>query len=140
MRVWVASLFPVVNGRGPHLDQGALLRLLAEMVWYPTALFDARYVSWEARDASSARCTLRVGNREASGLFHFGPDGLVSRFSAERYRDDGARSVLQPWLAACADPRPVEGLVVPFRCEVGWVVDGKVEPYARWQVERISYE
>jgi len=140
MRVWMASIFPIVNGRGPQIDQGALLRLLGEMVWVPTALFDARYLSWEAHDDTSARCTLRVGGREASGLFHFGPDGLVSRFTAERYRDDGTHSALLPWLVTCGDSRPVDGLVVPFRCEVSWVVAGRPEPYARWEIERISYE
>jgi len=140
MRVWMASIFPIASGRGPQLDQGALLRLLGEMVWVPTALFDSRYLAWEPNDDTSARCTLRVGGRQASGLFHFGPDGLVSRFTAERYRDDGARSALLPWLVTCADPRPVDGLVVPFRCEVSWVVAGKPEPYARWEVERITYE
>lgn len=140
MRVWAASIFPVVNSRGPLLDQGALLRLLGELVWAPTALFDARYLSWAPNDDTSARCTLRVGGREASGIFHFAADGLVSRFTAERYRDDGTRSELLPWHVACADPRPVDGLVVPFRCEVSWVVGGKPEPYARWEVEHISYE
>ncbi len=43
MRVLVDSTIPIADARGPEVDQGSALRLLAEMVWYPTALFDARY-------------------------------------------------------------------------------------------------
>ena len=46
MRVLLDSTVPIADAHGPELDQGSALRLLAEMVWYPSALFDARYVTW----------------------------------------------------------------------------------------------
>jgi hypothetical protein len=36
----------LANSTGPQLDRGALLRLLGEMTWFPTALVDSRYVRW----------------------------------------------------------------------------------------------
>jgi hypothetical protein len=38
----------------PQVDQGALLRLLGEMMWFPTAFADSRYVSWTTIDDQSA--------------------------------------------------------------------------------------
>jgi hypothetical protein len=42
MLVLVESTFTLAASRGPQLDQGALLRLLGEMVWSPTSLLDER--------------------------------------------------------------------------------------------------
>ena len=140
MLIRMASTFTIGDFRGPEMDQGALMRLLGEMIWLPTAFLDARYVSWQAIDDSQARATLRVGGREAAATFRFGPDGLASGLAAERYRDIGGKGVLTPWLAKCGDYREVDGLRVPFRSEVSWRVGGEVQPYARWELERIEYD
>jgi hypothetical protein len=41
MRVLLDDTIRLADARGPELDQGSALRLLAEMPWYPTALFDS---------------------------------------------------------------------------------------------------
>ena len=82
---------------------GALLRLLGEAAWLPTLLRDGRYVTWTAVDASSARATLRIGGREVTATFHFSEDGLLARFTAERFRDEGGRGVLAPFTAVELD-------------------------------------
>jgi hypothetical protein len=140
MLIVASGIWTLGDVRGPELDQGALLRLLAEMVWFPTAFLDARHVSWAAIDDASARATLRVGGREATATFHFGADGLPSRLSADRYRDVDGRGVLTPWSGEYADYREVGGLRVPFRSEVSWRVDGEARPYARWVLERIELD
>ncbi|WP_248342387.1 DUF6544 family protein [Anaeromyxobacter paludicola] len=140
MHVLVSSTFTLQDARGPTLDQGALLRLLGELVWLPTALRDARYVRWEPLDAASARATLGVGGRTVTATFHFGPDGLPARFTAERYRDVKGEGVLTPFVGACADYREVDGLKVPFRMEAAWIVDGRERPYARFQVEQLELD
>jgi hypothetical protein len=140
MLVRLASLYTLADARGPELDQGALLRLLGELVWLPTALLDQRHVSWTAVDETSARATLAVGGRAATALFRFGPDDLPSSLAADRHRDVGGRFVLTPWGAEYSDHREVDGLRVPFRTEASWVVDGAVQPYARWELESIEHD
>jgi hypothetical protein len=140
MLVKAASTFTIADARGPALDQGALLRLLGELTWMPTALADPRYVRWSALDGASARATLCVGGREVSATFHFGPDGLPVRFAAERYRDVGGRSVLTPFSGETGDYREVEGILMPFRVTAIWHVDGRPMPYARWEIERIELD
>lgn len=81
MHVLVASTFTLQDVRGPEMDQGALVRLLCEMVWLPTAFLDEQYVRWEPLDAGRARATLRVGGREVTATYHLGPDGLPARFN-----------------------------------------------------------
>ena len=35
MLIKILGLLPVVDARGPEMDQGTMLRYLAEMTWFP---------------------------------------------------------------------------------------------------------
>jgi hypothetical protein len=141
MRVAFESALVLADARGPELDQAALLRLLGEMMWFPTALLDERYAAWTAIDAESARATLRVGPTRVEGVFHFGADGLPAAFHADRPRDlGGGRSERTPFTGEPADFREVAGLLVPHRMTASWHVDGRPVPYARFALERIEYD
>lgn len=139
MRIALASALVLADASGPELDAGALQRLLAELVWLPTALLDARHVAWLPRDASSARARLRVGGREVEVTFHFGADGLPERLTALRFRDVKGRGVLTPWTGRCADWREVGGVRVPFRMEASWEIDGRDHRYARFEAQRLEH-
>lgn len=138
MRVLLDDTYSLVdlNG-GPDLDQGAALRLLAEMVWYPTALFDSRYVSWSAVDDDHARATLRMQGVEVSGVFEFGKNGLPSRFHAKRVRDKGK---LLPWGGIYRDYRDAAGMLVPFEAEVFWELPTGTFTYAHWLVDAMDFD
>jgi hypothetical protein len=136
MRVLVDDTLTLVDARGPELDQGSALRLLAEMPWYPTALFDARFVSWSAVDSGHARATLRLGDLEVSGLFEFGPDGLPLRVTAERFT---AKGDLRPWGGVYRSFRTVSGMRLPFEVEVTWQLDAGPFTYAHWLVDSMEY-
>ena len=115
MRILLESTFALGDSSGAELDQGALLRLLGEMVWLPTSLADERYVSWSALDEGTAEARLRVDAREVSAVFEFGADGLPARVSADRYRDMGrGKAVLTRWSGEYRNYREVEGMLVPF--------------------------
>jgi hypothetical protein len=140
MLIKVASTWTIGDVRGPEMDEGSLVRLLGEMVWFPTAFLDARHVSWTPIDDTSARATLRVGQREVAAVFHFAPDGLPSGLIADRYRDVDGKGVLTPWTGEYREYREVDGLRVPFRNDVSWQVDGQAHPYARWEFEQVEYD
>lgn len=137
MRVLLESTVTIADAQGPELDQGAALRLLAEMVWYPTALFDARYVTWSAIDAAHAVATLRFGERQVSGTFEFGADGLPVGMTAERAMD---KSGVRPWGGTYSDWRSVSGMRVPFEAMVTWQLESGPFTYAHWLVEALDYD
>ena len=137
MRVLLDATVPVVDAHGPELDQGSALRLLAEMVWYPTALFDARYVVWSGIDATHARATLRFGELEVSAVFAFGADGLPVGMSAQRFTDQGE---LRPWGGTYHDFRVVSGMRVPFEAIVTWQLESGPCPYAHWLIDAMTYD
>lgn len=140
MRVMVASTWTLAELGGPEIDQGALLRLLAEMVWFPTAFLDSQNVSWTPIDEASAEATLTLQGRHVRAVFHFGPDGLPQRVTAHRYRDVGGKGVLTPWSGQMRDFRAHDGLLVPYEVEVSWQLENGAFPYARFRLERIEFD
>jgi hypothetical protein len=137
MRVLLDCSVTLVDARGPELDQGSALRLLAEMPWYPTSLFDARSVTWAPIDARHARATLCYGGTEVSGVFEFGADGLPTTFSAERSM---GKEGLRPWRGVYRDFRKVSGMWVPFEAEVSWQLEAGPYSYAHWRVDALDYD
>jgi len=137
MRVLLDDTVPLADVRGPDLDQGSALRLLAEMPWYPTSLFDARTVTWAAIDGDHACATLRLGNQQVSGIFEFGSDGLPLRMTGKRLNDKGK---LLPWGGTYRDWRTASGMRVPFEAEVSWQLDTGPFTYAHWLVDSMDYD
>ncbi len=137
MRVWLDCSVTLANARGVELDQGSALRLLAEMPWYPTSLFDARSVTWAPIDSRHARATLRLGATEVSGVFEFGVDGLPVSFAASRFMD---KAGLRPWGGVYRDFRKLSGMLVPFEAEVTWQLEGGPYSYAHWFVDSMAYD
>ena len=141
MLVRLESAITLADAKGPELDQGALLRLLGEMTWFPTAFLDDRYVSWGPVDDRHAQGTLRLAGREVTCVFEFGADGLVAAVRADRYRDLGkGSSALTPWSGESSDYREVDGLLIPHRQTAYWHLDGRPVAYARFDVERVEYD
>jgi hypothetical protein len=141
MFVTMESTFTIADSRGPQLDQGALIRLLGEMAWLPTAFLDGRYVQWSALDEHRATATLEVNDRSVTAVFEFGPDELPATFSAERYYDNGSgKAVLTPWVGRFGNYRAVDGVLVPHRVVAAWVVDGIPIEYVRFDVQHIEFD
>jgi hypothetical protein len=106
------------------------------MPWFPTALFDSRYVRWTAVDSRHAKATLRLTSVEVSCVFEFGDDGLPTQAVAERPRETGE---LRPWGGSYGDYRTVSGMRVPFEAHVTWQLAEGPFTYAHWQIESFEY-
>jgi hypothetical protein len=141
MHVTIESTVTIANSSGPELDEGALLRLLGEMAWFPTAFADDRYVRWSAIDNQRATATLHVNNRTVSGEFEFGPDDLPATFSASRYRDvGGGKSVLTPFVGRISNFRSVDGVLVPHRVVAAWIIGGQTIEYVNFEIQRLKFD
>ena len=133
----MAGVVPLVDQHGTaSMASGALMRYLAEAVWLPTALLPVNGVTWEGIDDSTARATLVDGATRVSLDFRFAPDGRVTGTRGERLRDDGGRSTLLPWVGKHEDYERVQGMMIPRRGEVGWIMpDG---PFAYWRGRQVA--
>ena len=136
------AILPLVSQRDtPEVAAGELMRFLAEAAWYPTVLLPSQGVRWEALDEHSARATLVDGKVSTSLVFQFGDDGLIQSVrSMSRPRMVGGRSIPTPWLARWSDWQRLNGVRVPMRGEVEWLVPGGPLPYWRGRVTGITYD
>ncbi len=59
-------LYTLANSSGPEIDQGAMLRYMAELMWFPeAAVMD--YFHWEAIDSTSATLTMTYSGVSEKG-------------------------------------------------------------------------
>jgi len=133
MLIKAASLVNVVNAADEKIDLGSMLRYLGEIIWFPSAAL-SRHVAWEPIDTGHAKATLRYAGSTVSAVFTFDERGRVVRFGADRYLGGGNEAQLTPWFASCSEWRSFEGIEVPSRGEVGWMLPGGPFIYYRWEI------
>ena len=139
MLVKALSLFGVVDAQGEEIDQGAMMRYLSEMVWFPSA-FLLGNVSFEAVDEGSARVTLTDQGRTASGTLTIDPDGRLTGFVAQRHRMAGGSLELETWWTPVTEYGERAGLRLPVRGKAVWrLADGDFE-YIDVRVDELVYE
>jgi hypothetical protein len=138
----IASLIPVIDqSGGAELNAGALHRLLAEMVWLPTALLPGRGVTWTAIDDTTARATLSDSGTTVWLDFQFSRTGEILGVSTpERYRDVEGTAVPTPWAGTFGSYQEVDGMRVPTEGEVAWILPEGRLSYWRGRIVRSAYD
>ena len=139
----ILGLFTVAKMHNtPELNQGELLRFLAEIVWYPTSLLPSQGVVWEAIDQHSSRATVTDGKTTASVVFQFDTEGLITSMRAEArcYRVVGDKLMFMPWVGNFRKYSVQNGMRIPLEGEVGWEHPGGVQLYFKGTITKINYE
>jgi hypothetical protein len=119
MLIKLLALFKIADSKGQEIDQGSMLRYLAETIWFPTAALSS-YNHWEPIDSLSARATMTNGGITASGTFHFNERGDVTAFEAKRYGEFNGQYSLETWYITMTGYRSFEGVRIPNASEVMW--------------------
>jgi hypothetical protein len=140
MRAAIGGLVPVVNQHGStSIARGALVRYLAEAVWYPTALLPRPGLSWTAIDDSSARVTLADGVTTVWLDVRFGDQGQIDRVSTIRDRDVSGVGVPTPWTAINSEYQRVGGMMIPTAGAVSWALPDGTLTYWRGRIVDAQY-
>ncbi|HLV10789.1 MAG TPA: DUF6544 family protein, partial [Halanaerobiales bacterium] len=132
------SLFTIADSKGEEIDQGTLLRYLAEMVWFPTAAIND-YLQWEELDSHSARATMSYGDITASGIFNFNDKGEVINFIAKRYMEKDGHYELETWSPVMDNYQEVNGIKIPTRGEVIWKLETGDFKWFKFAITDIEY-
>jgi hypothetical protein len=137
----LAGAVSVVDQQGtPELAAGALNRWLAEAVWFPTALLPRPGLAWQAVDDSTARATFTDSGNAVSMDCHFADDGRILRIAALRYRDVDGDGVPTPWEVELGEYTEVDGMRIPSRAKVAWLLPEGRLSYWRARIEAAEYE
>ena len=142
----VLGLLTLTDLRGTGTEpggvaQGEFLRYLAETAWYPSALLPSQGARWSAVDTQSAEVTLGDGAVSATMLFRFDAQtGLIDSVRAEtRGRAVGNAVVMTPWEGRWSDYAERDGMKVPTKGEVAWLMPEGRKPYWRGEVTRLDF-
>lgn len=138
LRARLLGCLPVASaGPTPEMNEGELVRYLAEAVWYPTALLPSQGVEWEPIDDHSARATLNHQDVTASLVFHFDNQDRISHVTTERYRQED--DSYAPWTGYFRQYEEHHGIQIPTDAEVEWNLPEGELPYWRATIEDITY-
>jgi hypothetical protein len=138
LNVKLLGLVPVVDARGPKIDQGEILRFLGETVWFPSA-FLSDTISWETTDDRSAKAAIRFQGITGSAVFHFNEKGEVTLIRAKRYMEKEGKFSMQDWEIRLEDYRVFDGLKVPAAAKVMWKLKEGDFIYDRLEINEIEY-
>ncbi|CAN5366324.1 hypothetical protein BH23BAC1_BH23BAC1_20390 [soil metagenome] len=140
MEIKALSLIPVVNSRGKEIDQGTMVRFLAEMIWFPSAALN-NYITWEEIDDYQAKAIFTYGDISASGIFIFNEEGDVVGFEAQRYYNRKEGATLETWYINI-DPDSIqefEGIKIPVRSEVTWKFKEGDFTWYKLEISNVEY-
>ncbi|MBX2907376.1 MAG: hypothetical protein KF744_15125 [Taibaiella sp.] len=138
MVIKLASLLPVANASGPELDQGTMLRYLAEIQWFPGAALN-EYVKWRQVGENAAEATLTYGGKSVTGTYFFNDKGDVISFEARRYMERKGTYTLETWAVPVTAYATFDGVRVPSRgCAIWKLKEGDFN-WFRWEVTEIEF-
>jgi hypothetical protein len=136
------GLFPAVNAGGPEIAQGALLRFLNEMLWFPSAALQ-KYLVWTPVDAHAARVTMSYQGVTASAIFYFDTHGKPVNMVADRYRSlNGGKFSLDTWATPLvnAEFATFQGIRIPVRGGQGvWQLRSGDFTYIKVDIVELEY-
>jgi hypothetical protein len=135
----LVSLIKVVDASGIEMNQGAMMRYLNEMMWFPTALLSER-IHWEPIDDNSARAVFSHGGKSVSAEFHFDENGKLVNFVADRYRSAGKEWIFEKWSTPVYTYAEWNGLMLPVTGEAYWHTDTGDFSYIKIVIVDLEYD
>lgn len=141
MLIKLLSLIPVADSKGGDINQGSLLRYLAETVWYPSAALE-EYINWEEIDSTSIKATMNFEGITASGVFKFNNMGEPVRFEAERYYDRKDGATLETWVIDIDEEsyKSFSQYRVPTKATVTWKLPDGDFTWFRLEITDITFD
>ena len=134
----LAGLFTVFDARDDELRQGAMVRYLQEIVWFPTAYL-GQYVTWDAVDDHAADVTLTHGNQSVTGRMYFDDAGRILSFIADRYAEQNGSYTLETWSTPITEYATFAGLNLPCTGLGVWQYPQGDLTYINLRVTDIAY-
>jgi len=138
MLIKMMSTIPIGNSSGEEIDQGAMMRFLAEITWVPSAALND-YIQWESVNDTTVHATMTMENRKVSGLFYFDQEGDVVGFEGKRYGNFEGNFSLETWFIRILEHKEFNGIRIGNKCEVTWKLKQGDFTWLQLEVTDISY-
>jgi hypothetical protein len=133
----IMGLIPVANASGRDLNQGALLRYLNEIMWFPAAALSP-FISWTDAGPDAATATITDGGIGAEATFFFDAQGRPVDMRAVRY--DMGSNALQEWSTPLRAWGEFGGIRVPVEGSGVWKYPAGDFDYIELEITGVEYE
>lgn len=107
------------DGSGKEIDQGTLVRYLAEMAWFPQCAVSP-YLRWQRINENEAQVTMEYKGVIASGVYSFSTEGDVTGFKAKRYGNFGGIYKKENWSVETTGYSTFNGVRIGNKSDVTW--------------------
>ncbi|MDQ0430778.1 hypothetical protein QOZ98_003665 [Planomicrobium stackebrandtii] len=139
MRIKLMGIFPLTTtADNEKINESALLRYLMELVWYPSAVFSP-FITWELVDTHAAKAVITYEGLTGSATYFFNEQSELLRIEAWRYKDSGKEARRQLCIGTVREQQKVEGLKIPVKMEVSWLVDGDTFTWYKFDVSDVRF-
>jgi hypothetical protein len=130
MRFSILSLVPIVSVQNQNTNRSAIGRLVAELIWLPSALLPKQGVQWSAIDDATIQARLNVDDEPVTLTLRIDPDGKFLESYVLRWGDaprdgkakptkDGQWAYI-PMGAQCNTEQTFGGFTIPSQVGAGW--------------------
>jgi hypothetical protein len=133
----IHGLIPVASGAGGDLNQGAALRYLNEIMWFPTAAL-SQHIRWEPIDDTSALAVLTYGGESVNATFFFDAEGRITNMTANRFNDD--RNAMYPWWTPISGYGSFAGVQIPVHGRGVWEYESGDFEYIDLTITSVEYD
>ena len=139
-QVRIASLFSVVDKRGPVLTRAETVTLMNDIVvMAPAAVLDLPF-TWKTVGERSLLATFtNAGNTVSAALGFDAAGDLVGFLSNDRTQEDAKGSRNVPWSTPISGYREVDGIRVGALGDANWVETSGEWTYGKFEIRSIAY-
>lgn len=111
MKIKLAGLFTIVDGKGKEMDQGETVTVFNDMCYMAPASLIDKNIRWEILDSLSVKATFANGKQTISAVLHFNEKGeLINFISKDRFdTPDGKTYKSYPWATPAKDYKAING-------------------------------
>lgn len=142
MQVRLASLFDVVDARGPEMDQSETVTLFNDM-WLlaPSSLVDAD-IQWHPIDERTVSAIFTHAGHTVAAQIVFDADGDLADFrSNDRYQTEDGRTYRKlPWSTPVSGYREFDGRRLAAYGEGVWQEPGGPFVYGRFELRDVRWD
>ena len=107
------------------------------MVWLPGLAFSP-YVRFFNSSERSVEAEMSYNGSTANVTFEFDELGRMKRARAMRYKDIGEDAKRLPCIAEVHEWQTIDGIEMPRRIDITWIIDGKPFTWYKFSVEQAA--
>lgn len=141
MQIKVASLFQVVDAKGPEMNKSETVTLFNDMcLLAPASLID-KNIQWESIDSLTVKAKFTNKGNTIAALLYFNEKGeLINFISDDRYQSaDGKTYKNYKWSTPIKDYKDFDGRKVATYGEAIWHTPEGEFPYGKFNLIEIEY-